>query len=174
MKVGPSPLRGCALVLVTLFSSHPSALAQFAQQGSKLVGMGAVGNAAQGASVALSADGTTAVVGGYGDNSNAGAAWIYTRSGNAWTQQGNKAAPWPCPRRPVGEHVAELHLHHAEQSGHFGGRFPEELGRCTVGATSLSEWAAHDVVRPSAKFSGFTIFYSLSAARQTGGRGQIS
>ncbi len=60
------------------------------QQGPKLVGTGAVGNAAQGESVALSADGNTAIVGGHFDNSSAGAAWVYTRSGGVWTQQGNK------------------------------------------------------------------------------------
>jgi hypothetical protein len=67
------------LVCATLLSSPP-ALAQFSQQGPKLVGTGAVGNAAQGASVSLSADGNTAIVGGYNDNSNAGAAWVWTRS----------------------------------------------------------------------------------------------
>ena len=36
----------------------------FTQQGSKLVGSGAVGDAEQGASAALSADGNTALVGG--------------------------------------------------------------------------------------------------------------
>lgn len=65
----------------------------WSQQGGKLVGTGAV-NGAQGAwqgwSVALSADGNTAIVGGASDNSNAGAAWVFTRSGNTWTQQGNK------------------------------------------------------------------------------------
>jgi hypothetical protein len=60
------------------------------QQGSKLVGIGAVGNADQGHSVALSADGNTAVVGGPHDNSYAGAAWVYARSGTVWTQQGDK------------------------------------------------------------------------------------
>jgi uncharacterized repeat protein (TIGR02543 family) len=60
------------------------------QQGDKLVGTGAAGNARQGYSVSLSADGNTALVGGYADNSNAGAAWVYTRSGGVWTQQGNK------------------------------------------------------------------------------------
>jgi antibiotic biosynthesis monooxygenase (ABM) superfamily enzyme len=67
----------------------------WAQQGSKLVGTGAVGGAYQGWSVALSADGNTAIVGGDGDNPNyqgvgAGAAWVYTRSGGVWTQQGSK------------------------------------------------------------------------------------
>jgi hypothetical protein len=60
------------------------------QQGGKLVGTGAVGIAAQGVSVALSADGNTALVGGFADNSNAGAAWVFTRAGGVWTQQGNK------------------------------------------------------------------------------------
>jgi antibiotic biosynthesis monooxygenase (ABM) superfamily enzyme len=60
------------------------------QQGKKLVGSGASGAAAQGASVALSADGNTAVVGGPFDNSQAGAAWVFIRSGGVWTPQGNK------------------------------------------------------------------------------------
>jgi Divergent InlB B-repeat domain len=90
MKAGPSRLGGCVLVLLTLFFPHPSTVAQFAQQGPKLIGNGAVGSAAQGASVALSADGTTAIVGGYGDNSNVGAAWVFVRSNGTWTQQGNK------------------------------------------------------------------------------------
>jgi hypothetical protein len=47
------------------------------QQGTKLVGTGAVGQAQQGISVALSGDGNTVIVGGNMDNSNAGAAWVY-------------------------------------------------------------------------------------------------
>jgi hypothetical protein len=62
----------------------------FLQQGPKLVGSLAVGNAEQGQSVALSADGNTAIVGGYNDNAEIGAAWVYTRSGVVWTQQGSK------------------------------------------------------------------------------------
>jgi len=70
------------------------------QQGKKLVGTDAVGSARQGMSVALSADGNTAIVGGPGDNlwdrsvpfglGPAGAAWVFTRTGGVWTQQGNK------------------------------------------------------------------------------------
>ncbi len=60
------------------------------QQGSKLIGNGAVGNAGQGLAVALSADGNTAVVGGLNDNSGVGAAWAFTRSNGVWTQQGSK------------------------------------------------------------------------------------
>jgi len=63
----------------------------WSQQGSKLVGtdLGAGPNY-QGYSVALSADGNTAIVGGFGDNAGTGAAWVYTRSGTAWSQQGSK------------------------------------------------------------------------------------
>ncbi len=62
----------------------------WSQQGPKLVGTGAVGGAYQGRSVALSADGNTAIVGGYQDDSNTGAAWVFTRSGGVWSQQGSK------------------------------------------------------------------------------------
>ncbi len=58
------------------------------QQGSKLVGTGAVGAASQGISVAINGD--TIVVGGRGDNSNAGATWVFTRTNGTWTQQGSK------------------------------------------------------------------------------------
>jgi Divergent InlB B-repeat domain/FG-GAP repeat len=37
--------------------------------------------------VALSADGNTALIGGYGDNGFVGAAWVFTRSGSTWSQQ---------------------------------------------------------------------------------------
>ena len=60
------------------------------QQGKRLVGTGALGKARQGMSVALSADGNTAMVGGWSDNSKTGAAWVFTRNGNVWMQQGKK------------------------------------------------------------------------------------
>ena len=85
----------------------PNARAQFIQQGGKLVGTGAVGNAYQGQSVAISGDGNTAIVAGNagrvsGDDgripgcssltpSNCawGVAWVYTRSGGVYTQKGH-------------------------------------------------------------------------------------
>ena len=62
----------------------------WSQQGIKLVGTGATGAASQGYSVSISADGNTAIVGGYNDNTGTGAVWIFSRSGYTWTQQGNK------------------------------------------------------------------------------------
>lgn len=63
----------------------------WSQQGNKLVATDSSnGSVFQGYTTSLSADGNTAIVGGYGDNSGQGAAWIYTRTGNVWSQQGNK------------------------------------------------------------------------------------
>lgn len=57
-------------------------------QQAKLIATDAVGEASQGASVSLSGDGNTAIVGGPDDNNRAGgAAWIYARSGGVWTEQ---------------------------------------------------------------------------------------
>jgi len=90
---------GCDLALAAiagfgvLIGAAQPAAAQFVQQGPKLVGSGAIGAAKQGSSVALSADGNTAVVGGPDDNPNApliGATWVFVRSGGKWIQQGPK------------------------------------------------------------------------------------
>ena len=78
-----------ALLLLLPLTASP-AKAQITQQGAKLVGTGAVGAERQGASVAVSGNGNTAVVGGYADNSNQGAAWVFVRSGGVWSQQGAK------------------------------------------------------------------------------------
>ena len=76
-------------ILGVLLLAHAAA-AQFAQQGGKVVGSGAVGAAHQGYSVAVSADGSTAIVSGYGDNAFAGAAWVFTRDKGVWSQEGSK------------------------------------------------------------------------------------
>jgi hypothetical protein len=47
----------------------------------------------QGSTVAISADGNVAVVGGNLDSAARGAAWVYTRNGTTWTQMGNKLVP---------------------------------------------------------------------------------
>ena len=139
-----SRLRLSGTICAVLLFSSQLALAQFTQQGPKLVGSGAAGPAQQGYSVALSADGNTAIVGGpsttlppgrrgsssaaamsgpagqqagrhrrglwgrrprlrpsrcpatatppswAGLDNRTGAAWVFTRSGGVWTQQGSK------------------------------------------------------------------------------------
>ena len=62
----------------------------WAQQGKKLTGTGELGQGQFGHSVALSADGNTALIGGWDDDNEVGAAWVFTRSGSIWAQQGEK------------------------------------------------------------------------------------
>lgn len=50
-----------------------------------------------GDSVALSGDGNTALIGGFEDDAFHGAAWVFTRSGQTWTQQGPKLDPSDLP-----------------------------------------------------------------------------
>ncbi len=70
----------------------------WALQGERLTGteevypeqFAVINGSAFGDSLALSADGNTAIIGGPQDNEYRGAAWSFTRSGNSWTQQGKK------------------------------------------------------------------------------------
>ena len=70
------------------------------------------GAADQGNSVSLSADGNTAIVGGPRDNDDAGAAWVWTRSGKesgpsrdpSWSARapwGSRSQGFPCPSPPT-------------------------------------------------------------------------
>jgi hypothetical protein len=56
------------------------------QQGNKLVGNGAMRSARQGTSVALSADGNTAIVGAFAGDESVGPVLVFTRSGGRWVQ----------------------------------------------------------------------------------------
>jgi hypothetical protein len=69
---------------------YPVRIDPFIEQGEPLAGSNEVGEGAFGYSVALSADGNTALIGGPGDNNSEGAAWVFTRAGGVWTQQGAK------------------------------------------------------------------------------------
>jgi hypothetical protein len=62
----------------------------WSQQGGKLTGSGEEGQGNFGSSVALSADGNTALIGGPLDRESSGAAWVFTGTGGTWTQQGAK------------------------------------------------------------------------------------
>jgi hypothetical protein len=65
----------------------------FSRGAANLTGNDAIGQSLQGSAVALSANGTTAVVGGSGDlnlGAFAGSTWVCTRAGASWVQQGPK------------------------------------------------------------------------------------
>jgi hypothetical protein len=86
------------------------------QQGPRLLGGEEVGRGEFGRSVALSADGSTALIGGDGDAKGAGAAWVFTRAGDEWSQQ---------PGKLTG-------------AGEMGrGRFGESVALSADGATAL-------------------------------------
>jgi hypothetical protein len=55
-----------------------------------------------GTSVALSSDGNTALIGGPADNTNVGAAWVFTRSGGVWTERQKLVAPTTGPDIALG------------------------------------------------------------------------
>ena len=65
---------------------YPLRIDPFVQQGAKL----SAESVSFGASVALSADGETALIGAGGDDGGAGAAWVFTRTGQTWST-GRKA-----------------------------------------------------------------------------------
>jgi hypothetical protein len=70
---------------------HASAgLDPLVPEGGRLIGGEEIGGALFGFSVAMSADGNTALVGGPRDNGFAGAVWVFTRSAGKWSQQGPK------------------------------------------------------------------------------------
>ncbi len=69
---------------------YPIEIDPFVQQGDSLTGGGEWAGGDFGASVALSADGSTALIGAPSDDFGVGAAWVFTRTGSTWSQQGNK------------------------------------------------------------------------------------
>jgi hypothetical protein len=84
-------VRGHVLIRVAdRGATYPLRIDPLIQQGGKLTGSGQTGGGYFGYSVALSADGSTALIGGDQDNGGMGSAWVFTRSGSTWTQQGGK------------------------------------------------------------------------------------
>ena len=81
---GPTGYGGSALVEVR------AADGSWSTQALRLTPSDEVGEGAFGWSVALSADGNTALIGAPDDNDNAGAAWTFTRLGVNWSQRGYK------------------------------------------------------------------------------------
>ena len=95
---------------------------EWAQQGSKLTGGEEVGESRFGFSVALSGDGNTALIGGNrdgGDATELGAAWVFTRSEGAWTQQGAKLVG-DCTSSCAHEGTGEIEILHPHDFADFG------------------------------------------------------
>ena len=100
----------------TAAAALPLAASPFAESAGRLLAGGEEGGGRFGASVAVSADGRTALVGAPSDGGLVGAAFVFTRTGSVWTQQGPKLTV------PESEEEAEETL------------CKQEPGECGIGA----------------------------------------
>jgi hypothetical protein len=108
------------------------------QQGPKLTGSEEIGGGYFGFGVALSGNGNTALVGGYKDDGSVGAAWVFTRSGSTWTQQGPKLTGSEASgERRFGDDVA---LSLDGNTALIGGGYDDGVGAAWVLTRSGSTW----------------------------------
>jgi hypothetical protein len=99
---------------------YPLAIDPLIQKGAKLVG--GQEEARFGASAALSADGSTLLIGAPRANASRGAVWVFARSGGEWTKQGEAPLTAPAPvEEPSGEECAEESI--------------DEAGECAFGSS---------------------------------------
>jgi lipocalin len=92
--------------------------------------------------VALSADGNTAIVGGPGDN-DLGAAWVFTRTGSLWTQQGNKLRGTGATKSPLDAGDGQGHSVALSADGNtaiLGGPWDGSTGATWVFTRSGDRW----------------------------------
>jgi FG-GAP repeat len=104
-----SVVKACALALVlvlVLSLAVAVASAELAQQGPRIKATGEVGEGLFGSSVALSSDGNTAAVGAPYDDGELGAVFIFTRSGETWSQQAKLTATGEVGNARLGSSVA--------------------------------------------------------------------
>jgi hypothetical protein len=111
--------------------------------------------------VALSADGNTAVVGGFGDNSNAGAAWVYTRGPSGWSVQQKLIAPTSGANAEIAP-------------GEFGSRISLNAAGTTALIAGVEDHAfvgaAWTYTRPSATATTWTVQHKITAPTSGGDR----
>jgi hypothetical protein len=107
------------------------------QQGTKLTANDESGTGEFGSSVALSSDGTTALIGGPRNEEAVGAAWVFVRSeSGAWTQQGTKLTA--NDESGAGEFGFSVALSSDGNTALIGGRFDHEVGAAWVFVRSES------------------------------------
>jgi hypothetical protein len=134
-------------------------------QQAKIQGSDVAAYAAFGISVSLSNDGDTAIVGSYGEDSDAGSAYIFTRSGTSWSEQ------------------AELNASDAQSSDQFGnavsisgdgdtaivGAYNEDTGGSNAGAAyvftrSGTSWSQQSKIQASDKYANDRFGISVSVS----------
>ena len=133
----------------------------------KLTGTGEAGEGRLGHSVAVSADGRTAVVGAPGDNGQAGAAWVFTRSGGAWSEQAElKAGEGESGSGRFGSSVAVSANGAAVVVGAPGDS--SEVGAAWVFKRSGTSWSQQGVLKAGEAESGSGQFGSGVALSANG------
>jgi PKD repeat protein len=139
------------------------------QQGPKLTGAGEVGEGKFGYSVALSADGSTALVGGFWDYGLKGAAWVFSHTGSSWTQQGAKLAPNNESGREESDFGYSVALSADGDTALIGGPYDSEgEGAAWVFTRSSSTWSQGEKLTVTEKEpSEFGSSVSLSADGDT-------
>jgi hypothetical protein len=94
---------------------YPLTIDPLIQKGAKLTSGAAGDDADFGTSAALSADGSTLLIGGPQDDDSQGAVWIFVRSGSSWVQQGPKQTPGETMSRSAVDECAEEAAEEAEE-----------------------------------------------------------
>ena len=155
-------MHGHALLQVDdAHAAYPVTVDPFMQQGLKLTPSSSTGSF--GLSVALSSDGNTAFVGAPNDSGTSGAAFVFTRSGSTWTQQGSKLVPSD-PGNAGNNNFGESVALSADGSTALIGApadSPDTLaeGAAWVFTRSGSTWSQQSSrLSPSDETNGFTLF----------------
>jgi len=155
-----SRLRALSFVAVAAFACAPilgagaepaAALSltedPFVQQGERLTSKEMTEHSEQGYSVALSANGSTALIGAPGYKSFAGATWVYIRTGSVWTEQQKLEGTEGSPLAHQGWSVALS----ADGNTALVGGYAEEKGGVYTGAAwvftrSGSTWSQQRIL----------------------------
>lgn len=121
-----SVLAAVVLLQVDVASAgYPLTIDQLLQKGAKLTSAEVENEAGFGTSAALSADGSTLLIGGPQDAGSQGAVWMFVRSGSSWTRQG--------PKQTAGEASGGGALEECAEEA------ADEVGECAFGkSVSLS------------------------------------
>ncbi len=133
---------------------YPLVVDPLVQQGNKLTGSGESGSGEFGHAVALSRDGTTALVGAYRDTSNVGAAFVFTRSLAATATAGSpQSVPIGAPFAPL-----TLTLTLTLTDSGFGTPVSNTVLTFTAPTLTANATAGNDVVSVSADGETIPVF----------------
>jgi hypothetical protein len=140
---GPSDAGGLGAAWV--YAGSGSSWTEQAKLVAPTTGPGAegAGNGYFGSSVALSSEGTLALIGGNYDSGSVGAAWVYTGSGSSWTEQSKLTAPTTGPDAEIGpaQFGSSVALSGAGTTALIGGNFDNSnVGAAWVFTGAGSAW----------------------------------